>query len=324
VVLIGIVEAVRLVSERRFEWRGPLVAGAALMAGIALHPNFPANLELFWIQNYTVLFDTVWADRMGFEMGGEFGPFGALSLVRYVLLPAAAAAAAAWLAWRQRGQDMAPLALAATALAFLLITLRTQRFIEYLAPFAILALALAWRPARPRWIAPGLVAAGVVWIALFARHPVERLMERMETFPPEVASVLQQMVPEGEQVVTCEWHITGEMMLALPERRFVVALDPVFFAMNDADRYRIWYETIHQPPADAAARLREALDARYVICDRRTRWLPLVERLSQDREAALRGIVGMWVVFELLPGDTPAEGLTGPRPEPLPEHPLEG
>jgi hypothetical protein len=313
VVLIGIVEAVRLGVERRFEWRGPAVAGVALALGITLHPNFPANLELFWIQNYTVLFDTVWSDRLGFDMGGEFGPFGALSLVRYVLLPAAAAVAAARIAWVRREDDIAPLVVAVTALAFLLITLRTQRFIEYLAPFAILALALAWRPARPRWIVPGLVAAGVAWIALFARHPVERLMDRMETFPPDVAHILQEMVPEGEQIVTCEWHITGEMMLALPERRFLVALDPVFFAMNDSDRYRLWYETINTPPEDAAAQLRDGLDARYVICDRRTKWLPLVEQLARDEQAELRGIVGMWVVFELLPAPQAVEAEDDPR-----------
>jgi len=135
-------------------------------------------------------------------------------------------------------------------------------------------------------------------------------MDRMETFPPDVAHVLQEMVPEGEQVVTCEWHITGEMMLALPERRFVVALDPVFFAMNDAERYRLWFDTIHEPQEDAAARLRDGLNARYVICDRRTKWLPLVEQLASDRNATLRGIVGMWVVFELLPATS--HPLAGP------------
>jgi hypothetical protein len=120
-----------------------------------------------------------------------------------------------------------------------------------------------------------------------------------------VATALQQIVPEGEQVVTCEWHSTGEMMLALPERRFMVALDPVFFAMRDADAYRLWFETIHDPLTDAAAVLRDHFDPRFVICDRRMKWLPLVTALEADEAARLRGIFGLWVVFELLPDEAP-------------------
>jgi hypothetical protein len=312
VVLVGVVEAVRLVTERRIEWRVPLAAGAGLAAGILAHPNFPANLELFWIQNYTVLFETVWGGKDGFAMGGEFRPFSPVSVVRYVVPAALAAGAALAFAWRRRRADAVPLALAVTAVAFLLVTLRTQRFIEYLAPFAVVALALAWRPPRPRRVVPGLVVAGAVWIALFARHPIGLLLDRMQTFPPEVAAALREIVPPGEQVVTCEWEITGEMMLALPERRFVVALDPVFFAMQDAERYRLWYDTVHAPPADAARRLRDGLDGRYVICDRRMKWLPLVRSLDRDPEAAWRGVHGYWVVFELLDEPAHASGSSEP------------
>lgn len=305
VVLIGIVEAVRLFSTRRFEWRGPVVAGCGLALGIGLHPNFPANVELFWIQNWGVLFDTVWGAKDGFEMGGEFNPFSPLGLLRYVLVPAGMAALAATLAWRMRAVDPLPLTVAVIALAFLIVTLRTQRFIEYLAPFAVFALALCWRPPRGRALAPALVGLGVLWIGLFARHPVDLLREREPSFPEEVTMALRAVVPPGEQVVTCEWHATGELMLALPERRFMVALDPVFFAMNDPEAYRLWFETVHQPPRAPATLLRDAFGARFVICDRRVKWLPLVTALRGDEAARLRGIFGLWVVYELLPDARP-------------------
>jgi hypothetical protein len=86
----------------------------------------------------------------------------------------------------------------------------------------------------------------------------------------------------------------------LPERRFIVALDPVLFAVNDPERYRLWFETIRQPPENSAVLLRDAFDARYVICDTRLKWLPLMQALDRDAYAQLRGIYGFWVVFELL------------------------
>ena len=100
------------------------------------------------------------------------------------------------------------------------------------------------------------------------------------------------------------------MLLALPERRFLVALDPVFLAVNDAERYRIWYETVHEPPDEPALLLRDTFDADFVLCGEREIWRPLHEALERDPAAALRGVVGLWRVYQLRPPafDDPLHG----------------
>jgi hypothetical protein len=52
--------------------------------------------------------------------------------------------------------------------------------------------------------------------------------------------------------------------------------------------------------------LRDPFDARFVICDRRMVWLSLVTALEEDEAARLRGIFGLWVVFELLSEEPPS------------------
>jgi hypothetical protein len=47
-------------------------------------------------------------------------------------------------------------------------------------------------------------------------------------------------------------------------------------------------------------------DGRFVICDRRMVWLSLVTALEEDEAARLRGIFGLWVVFELLSEEPPS------------------
>lgn len=301
VVLIVIVEAARWISVREIEWRSAPVALAALAVGILLHPNFPQNLELFWIQNVTVLVGTVWAERAGFEMGQEFEPFDPVGLFLYMLWPTVLMLGAAAFAWRRRQQDVLATALAALAIAFFVISLRTQRFIEYFVPFSVFALAVGWRPAVERRVAPFLVLVGTLWIGLVARDPIERLLTRQDLFPPDVAAQLGATVSEGEQVVTCGWGFTGEMMLALPGRQFVVALDPVFFAMQDDDLYRLWFETMHEPMPRPASVLRESFAARYVLCRTDLKWRAILDALGADPEAAPRGVHGEWIVFELLP-----------------------
>jgi hypothetical protein len=233
-------------------------------------------------------------------MGTEFEPFELASLVLYLFWPAVLLAAAAMHAWRTRHEDVLPVALTAIAICFLVITLRTQRFIEYLVPFVVFALAVAWRPRSERRVAPFLVAVGISWIVLVAPEPLERLRARQDLLPPAVAAQLRATVPEGEQVVTCGWGHTGEMMLALPERKFVVALDPVFFSMKDDDLYRLWFRTMHAPPPSPAGLLRENFAARFVLCSRDREWEPIIDALIADPEAELRGVHGDWVVFELL------------------------
>jgi hypothetical protein len=302
VALILIVETARWMSVRQVEWRSFLTVIAGLIIGIAIHPNFPANIELFWIQNVTVLFSTVWAEKAGFEMGAEFEPFNFVSLVLFVLVPAAITMAAAVIAWPRRRADFLPLVLAMTAVGFFAVTLRTQRFIEYLVPFGVFALAVAWRPDKDRRLAPALVAGGAIWIALIARYPIELLLIRDDAFPPAVAADLREVIHENEQVVTCDWKFTGEMMLALPDRKFIVALDPVFFAMKDAELYRTWFETINDPLPNAAIVLREKFDARYVLCRNIVDWNPLMKYLTADSNARFLGVHGIWVAYELLDG----------------------
>jgi hypothetical protein len=209
---------------------------------------------------------------------------------------------------------------AVTALAFLVLTFRTQRFVEYAAPFAVIAAGLAvgarsreWRfPsfAPPRVVAPALVVVGLCWTLAVGRQPFELLRSRAEPFPERVAELIGEIVPPGAQIVTCDWRLTGEMMLALPERRFLVALDPVFFAVNDPERYRIWYETVNEPPDAPALLLRDTFDAHYVLCGERERWRAFHQALERDPAAALRGVIGFWRVYQLRPREFDTEQLS--------------
>jgi hypothetical protein len=321
-VLIGLVEVARWMSKKRIDWRMPAVLLPALALGILVHPNFPESAQLFWIQNSKILFGTAWSGTAGVDLGGEFKPFSPTGLLRYVLLSGCLASAAAWLGFRSRDRDLAPLAFAIVAVAFLLLTFRTQRFIEYAAPFAAFAAAIAFArqasdcaPERAgrvvsRQIAALVVVIGLVFTAAFGRRPIESLRGRHSPFPPQIAQLLSDIIPEGAQVVTCGWRLTGEMMLALPKRRFMVALDPVFFAVGDPERYQVWFETIHSPPPRPAELLRDTFNASYVLCAERERWRSLHRALAEDPAAVLRGDIGPWRVYQLRPPEFDAAALT--------------
>ena len=299
-ILVGLVQAARALSGRRPEVRPLVVAIAGLLAGLLLHPHFPDNLRLAWIQNVEVL-RAAWGGGEGLDLGGELRPLSLASALRYLTVPLALTAVAVAGSWKRRRADFLPLAFALTALCYAALTLRSARFLEYLAPFSVVAAALGLSDrAGPRLRAALLVAA-TAFTALFGRPVMKRVLARQDLFPAAVATRVREEIPAGAHVFTCDWRQTGQMMLALPDRSFLVALDPIFFRHKDPRRYRLWVDTVRHPPPLPARIVREQFNARYVLCDRSLAWQPLFEALHRDPAARPLPLPWPWAGFDVGP-----------------------
>ncbi len=300
VALALIVETARALSGRRPEWKPLAVAVLAMVAGVAVHPNAVNLVRLSWLVHVDILLRGAWGGRRGLELGGEFGSLPLGDAVRFLLVPFAMVAISVALAWRRRVEDEAPLAFACAAIAYAALTLASQRFVEYLAPFSAAALALALRARAERWAVPALAGA-FVWTAALGARPVLALGTRGDEIPPAFTAFLRARIPPGAQVYTCEWGFTGELLLALPGRRFIVALDPVLFEAKDPDLYRLWYALAREGPPDARALIRSRFGARYALCFAKPESAPLIRRLHGDAEVRPLLESKLWYLYDLDP-----------------------
>ena len=132
-----------------------------------------------------------------------------------------------------------------------------------------------------------------------SRDLLTALAMKEPRFAPEEVQVLRARIPEGAQVFTCEWGLTGTLMLALPERRFMVALDPTLFALKDPVRYALWYRLPREAPPGLAATIRERFGARYVACRFEERFRPFFDRIAFEPGVNTVLMSGMWNVYEL-------------------------
>jgi hypothetical protein len=299
-VLAATAEVARLLSGERIRWRPAAVALAAVAAGVALHPNALNLVRFSWIVIVDILLGMAWGGaREDLTLGREFDPFTAEQWARWLVACAAMTAAALVLAWRGRRSGSVPLAFVLAALGFGVLTVRTARFAEYFVPFSVAALALAVQPIRWRWL-PAAVAAGcLAYTAVPASETLGGLRTRRELIPPPLAADLRSRIPVGAQVFTCDWGVTGTLMLALPDRKFMVALDPTLFYLADRERFRLWMRLQREGPAGTAAAIRERFGARYVVCFWEDWLRDFTNRLAFEPGVRTLLVTDDWNVYEL-------------------------
>lgn len=299
-VLVAIAEAARLFARERLRWQPAAAALAGIAVGVALHPNATDLVRLNWLVMVDVLFTSAWSGTgKVLDLGGEFEPFAIAQWLTWLLAAAAMTAAAIALAWRERRSGSLPLAFALGALAFGALTVRTARFAEYFIPFSVVALALASRSIRWRWFPAVVAAACIAYSAKPISETLHGLGERSERIPPELAAWLQSRIPVGAQVFTCEWGHTGTLMLALPDRRFIVALDPTLFYAKDPELYRVWIRLQREGPPGTAAAIRERFGAKYVVCFWDERVRAFSDRLAFEPAVRTLLVSEHWNVYEL-------------------------
>jgi hypothetical protein len=209
---------------------------------------------------------------------------------------------ALYCAWQNRKQDSVTLAFALTALAFFVITIKTYKFVEYFVPFSVIALALATRRSSWRLLPVMLTLVAVTYTVTLNYEFLSAMHGKQAVIPPESERFMRQSIPPGAMVFSPEWLFTGTLMQALPERRFIVALNSRYFFESDPELFRLWYRIIHEPVQDTAMLIRQRFKSRYVVClDNETNG-QFLKGLAQTPGVYSTILENHWVLLDLEAG----------------------
>lgn len=309
-ILILAAEAARLISGEQVHWKPVAVVTAGIAIGLALHPNTYNLIQINWIHMSDILFQKAWG-RQFVNLGKEFNPYPVADWGRYLVVVVIMAGGALVLSWRHRKSFSVPLVFAFAAVIFGLLTARSLRFIEYFVPFSVVALATL--NMRTRFLPLALLAVSLLYTFALGTEPYKNLSFKHKAhIEPEVARYFSQNIPVGSQVFTTGWDYTGNLMLALPERYFVVAADPTLFYKKDPKLYDIWYRIPLDAPIDSVEAIRLLFKSRFVISLNYQAYWPFFDTLSADPTVKTLFVNEKWVLFDL--GDY----RSGPMP--LPSH----
>jgi hypothetical protein len=285
-------ETAHILSGGHIRWRPIAAVTSGVLTGWVLHPNSLNLLKLNWIHMVDILLKKAWHSMEGLELGLEFLPFSLSQWAEWLLACVLMALVGLFLAWRHRKRDSLSLAFALGL---------TARFAEYFIPLSVATLALAAR-FLPWRIVPIIVCCMILpYTAFPLTETLHGIGTRIDRIPSSFSRWAQRQVPEGAQVFTTEWGHTGTLMLALPARKFIVALDPTLFFIKNPELYHLWYRLPRNPEPGMAETIRRKFGARFVISFTEERFNEFYYRLSL--EPGVRRLLAspLWMVYDLGP-----------------------
>ena len=324
--------------RRRRDWELLLYPLLGVGVGLLVHPNFPANLEVWAVQNVEFF-----VRKGALDVGTEILPQTTAS-VALLYAGWALGLVVLWRSWRPGGEPRVEAGLAdaalVTAVAFGGLYLFMSRFALYVVPFATLAVLLAlarrggglsgWTRLPGRGRVP---LAAAVAVALLVAAP--QAVSQLATF-----SLRTSPGPHGERrtdrerfgravppnaTVAAPWRLASLYVFFAPQGRYLNALDPIFMAVRAPAAFAAQQAVFDGDAPDVPLTVGAALDSRFLADSTATASPTLLRRLAADPRVVerYRGIQGLWEIlpgangrfvldWRVSPGEGPGEGSGDP------------
>jgi hypothetical protein len=298
----------------RRRWLDVAATGLGWTLGQCLHPAFPYNLRLLWIQNVTVLTKAAAGGQaLRSQIGSELQPM-ATRLVPDQW-PALLAAAVLFFLLATRPAWRRPQVLLIAGLAMLALftgLFLWLRFFELGAPLTLLAIAVGSRqpeiPARRRRAMPAAsvkapLMGAVALILVGSLFSFSRLRNHYHTgeiaLPRGMAEWLAEHGRPGDRVFTANWADSEPLFYYAPRLQSLVALDPTFFLIADPERFRLYADIVQGREVDSVRAIREQFGARWVTVWRFPAHKALATRLLRSGQATVAFADPYYLVIDL-------------------------
>jgi hypothetical protein len=292
-VLIGFVT--ERVCEKRWEFRLLLFAGAGILIGLVVNPYFPNNVGFLW--NH--IGPKIFAGSYQTSVGSEWYPYTTLKLLELAFVSLLCYAAAVACTNREEWTTDKPrLFWILTATAYLVLLLKSRRFIEYFPPFAVLALAFSVR----RFILDrsiihriktdqALFVAVVVALLIFGCFGYSVISARNEVRHSAkwdkyrgASEWLKNSTPANSIVFHADWDDFPMLFFFNTHNRYVVGLDADFMRLKNEPVYRKYEEITQGRMRDPVDYIRKVFRSEYVFTDNDHE--ALIENLNGTERAA--------------------------------------
>ncbi len=271
---------------------GLIVIG--LTAGLLIHPSFPDHLYLIWEQVFVIGILNA-QDTIG--VGREWYPIAVSDMLlrdSLILLP--------WIGvmlfslTRLKKLSGASLGLTLFSLILLIFTLKSQRYIEYLLPWALIATALLFRDTadttaynrikhmltintkpNQRFLGHSMLmsCAGLTILITFiiSIQNISQLYADLQSGfvysdTQKSSEAIRANTNEGDIVFHSDWDMFPQLFYWNRDNRYIIGLDATFLYRQDPARYWLWHDiTTGKQTTNVYETIRDQFHATTVIVE---------------------------------------------------------
>lgn len=268
-------------KERRWPWKLFVWAVGGMLFGWVIHPNFPNNVEGFFVQNVLVIFNHM-QQTVNLNMGGELNPMSTRSLLNVC----SASLIPLWLIFtisflRPFKPSTKTIFLFAASTVYLILMLISKRFGEYWVPVTGLFIAFYfsdlpedltlgyWWKSRPWvfWVLLAVILAGVPVLFIRSHFDTYRQLERCgeSNYAPS-ARWVDKNIPPGETILTCDWDDAPHLFFHAHRHKYTVFLDPTFMYNWNPELWKRWNKLANGKDPQPIQTITDYFKVNYVYC----------------------------------------------------------
>jgi len=272
---------VTLLFERTFDWKPAVATLGGIAAGVLVHPQFPDNLKIWYLQNVGFLqFKNV------LDTGAETRPpllrLYAMHNIGWVL--AVVAAIVLLRPWRNK-PSRATLIFGSMTAVFLVLQLMMERISTYFLPMMTLTLVYACAglvQSRRAMVLTGLVAiAAAAASTPFAIGVARSIVAGVPQDLERDYALLSSKIPAGAKIAA-RWGATDAFVFWAPQGRYLNVLDPVFFAIPHPGEYWAQRRMFDAVEPDMPFVTAQVLDSDYIAFSRFETSKQFMARIAKD------------------------------------------
>lgn len=277
-------------------WRNALLPTSVAMLGTILgtviNPYFPNNLIFLWQQLVQIGIVNYQAT---INVGAEWYPYSPVLLAPdTTLMWIALISALVGLAFHWRRINAVSLGSLLLTVFFVIMTLRSRRFVEYLVPWGFMAVTLTWGASEVRellernwnkmkrfvwsthwhtFLSGLLIFYFLVMLpAIMIRGVLDNKREFKDSIPwsrwTGPAAWLTEHTPEGSLVFHDDWDGFPVLFAHDPHNTYVIGLDPTFMYLYDPNLYTEYAAiTTGEKEGQLAQLIGQDFGAHYVFVD---------------------------------------------------------
>lgn len=301
-----IVEVVRYADKKEFCAKNIFAVFLGILAGFIIHPNFPNNFSVFYLNSILVPLYTIKAGVL--ELGAEFFPLNTRQFLLSYPVVIIGLILLIFTAISKRPKAKFETSVFLTlAMFFLVLSFICRRYLSHGYLIMLIAFSSYFTDAvsdlkniNKKLIIGASVLIILLGIGISRTVRYNAIIARVvNTHYEQVGKWLEQNVPEGELIFHANWSDSQYFIGLNPKNDYFVTLDPVYMHNPNPELYKLYRDVSFGRTKDPYPVLKDTFKVKYGYISRNY-FSGLIDQIKADSRFTILAEDSLGVIFRLM------------------------